>query len=87
MIARNAGREPRSRVLRCATFGRVDAIELLLPALGLALFLEGLPWFVSPSGVRRTMSWILTLEDRPLRLVGLALMTGGLALSWWALRG
>jgi len=65
----------------------VDAIELLLPALGLALFLEGLPWFVSPSGVRRTMQWIQTLEDTPLRVAGLAMMAGGLVLAWWALRG
>jgi uncharacterized protein YjeT (DUF2065 family) len=68
----------------CATFGFVDAIDLLLPALGLALFLEGLPWFVSPGGVRRTMTRIATLDDAPLRVLGLAMMSAGLLIAWWA---
>jgi len=63
----------------------VDAIDLLLPALGLALFLEGLPWFISPDGVRKTMLLISTLDDWPLRLIGLAMMVGGLLLAWWAI--
>lgn len=67
----------------CATFGAVDAVDLLLPALGLALFLEGLPWFVSPRGVRKTMTLITTVDDAPLRLFGLALMSAGLLLAWW----
>jgi uncharacterized protein YjeT (DUF2065 family) len=58
-------------------------MDLLLPALGLALFLEGLPWFVSPTGVRKTMTMIATLGDAPLRLFGLAMMTAGLLLAWW----
>ena len=66
---------------------RVDAIDLLLPALGIALFLEGLPWFVSPAGARRTLQALAALGDLPLRTVGLALMGAGLALTWWAFRG
>jgi uncharacterized protein YjeT (DUF2065 family) len=62
----------------------VDAIDLLLPALGLALFLEGLPWFVSPGGVRKTMTMIATFEDTPLRLLGFGMMAAGLLLAWWA---
>ncbi len=67
----------------CATFGAVDAIDLLLPALGLALFLEGLPWFVAPKSVRKTMTLIMTFDETPLRLFGLVLMTVGLFLAWW----
>ncbi len=67
----------------CATFGPVDAIDLLLPALGLALFLEGLPWFVSPKGVRKAMTLIMTLDETPLRLFGLVMMIVGLVLAWW----
>lgn len=70
----------------CATFGSVDAIDLLLPALGLAIFLEGLPWFVSPGGVRKTMTWIATLDDAPLRVLGLTMMSAGLLIAWWAVR-
>jgi uncharacterized protein YjeT (DUF2065 family) len=61
-------------------------MDLLLPALGLALFLEGLPWFVSPDGVRKTMLVISKLDETPLRLVGLAMMIGGLLLAWWTVR-
>ena len=61
----------------------MNALDLLLPALGLALFLEGLPWFVSPNGVRKTMAMMLTLDELPLRVLGLAMMAGGLALAWW----
>ena len=68
----------------CATFGAMDAIDLLLPALGLALFLEGLPWFVSPGGVRKTMTLIATFDDTPLRLFGLVMMAAGLLVAWWA---
>ena len=68
----------------CATFGAVNAIDLLLPALGLALFLEGLPWFVSPAGVRKTMALIATFDDMPLRLFGFVMMAAGLLLAWWA---
>ena len=67
----------------CATFGAVDPIDLLLPALGLALFLEGLPWFVSPTGVRKTLTLITTFGDTPLRLFGLVMMAAGLFLAWW----
>jgi len=61
----------------------VNAIDLLLPALGLALFLEGLPWFVSPGGVRKTMTLIATFDDAPLRVLGLVMMAAGLLLAWW----
>ncbi|NIM01130.1 MAG: DUF2065 family protein [Acidobacteria bacterium] len=61
----------------------MNAIDLLLPALGLALFLEGLPWFISPTGVRKTMSVIATYEDTPLRMLGLVMMGAGLLLAWW----
>ena len=61
----------------------MDAIDLLLPALGLALFLEGLPWFVSPGGVRKTMTLIATFDDPPLRLFGFLMMAAGLLLAWW----
>jgi len=64
----------------------VDAIDLLLPALGLALFLEGLPWFISPDGVRKTMLVISKLDETPLRLIGLAMMAAGLLLAWWTIR-
>ncbi|ANM29025.1 hypothetical protein ABI59_04590 [Acidobacteria bacterium Mor1] len=58
---------------------------LLLAALGLAMFLEGLPYFVSPAGVRRYLEEISGFRDAALRLMGLTLMAGGLGLAYLAL--
>jgi len=60
----------------------VEIWQLLLPALGLAMFLEGLPYFVSPAAVRRFMRSLDTLGDGALRMLGLGLMLVGLALAF-----
>ena len=55
---------------------------LLLPALGLVLFLEGLPYFVSPAGVRRYLRHVEQMSDGALRSMGLALMVVGLLVAY-----
>jgi uncharacterized protein YjeT (DUF2065 family) len=60
----------------------VEIWQLLLPALGLAMFLEGLPYFVSPSAVRRFMRSLDSMSDGALRSLGLGLMLLGLALAF-----
>ncbi len=55
-------------------------------ALGMALFLEGLPYFVSPGGVRRYMRVLLGMSDGALRLVGLTLIVVGLIVAYIATR-
>jgi uncharacterized protein len=62
----------------------VDALGLFLTALGLAMFLEGLPYFVSPAGTRQLMERIRRLGDGTLRWIGFCLMAGGLILAWLA---
>lgn len=59
---------------------------LLLLALGAALFLEGLPYFVSPAAVRRYLDWIARMSDPALRVMGFVMMTVGLLLAWAATR-
>ena len=59
---------------------------LLLPALGLALFLEGLPYFISPSALRSYLRRVEQMTDATLRGIGLALMVFGLLLTWWSTR-
>ncbi len=54
--------------------------QQLLSALGLALVLEGLAPFLSPAGWRRAMLAVAGLDDRALRLMGLASMGAGLLL-------
>jgi len=60
----------------------VTTLRLFLTALGLALFLEGIPYFVSPRGVRRYLAEILRLGDGALRAIGLGLIAAGLLLAF-----
>jgi len=64
----------------------VEIWTLFFPALGLALFLEGLPYFVSPSALRSYLRQVERMTDGTLRGIGLALMVSGLLLAWWSTR-
>lgn len=60
--------------------------SLFLAAFGLALALEGLPYFISPRAVRAYLRAIERVDDGALRALGLALLGAGLTLAWWATR-
>ncbi len=64
----------------------MDGLKILLAAFGFAMFLEGLPYFVSPAGVRRYLAVVARLSDGTLRTLGLVLMGAGLLLAWACLR-
>ena len=49
------------------------------------MFLEGLPYFVSPRGVRRYLEQVTRAGDRALRVMGLSLMLLGLVVMYFAL--
>jgi len=55
-------------------------LQDLLSAVALVLVLEGLPYFVSPSAMRRALAHLFTLPDNVLRGTGLTLMVVGVAL-------
>ena len=55
----------------------------LLCALGLLLLLEGLPYFLSPSGMKRLMAQIPHLPNTTLRIVGFCAMLAGLMLVYF----
>jgi uncharacterized protein YjeT (DUF2065 family) len=59
---------------------------LLFLALGMAMFLEGLPYFASPGSVRRYLQILLGMGDRGLRLMGICLMVAGLLVAYLATR-
>ncbi len=63
----------------------MDGFKLLLAAVGFAMFFEGLPYFISPSAVRRYLALLLQLSDTTLRALGLTLMAGGLLVAWASL--
>ena len=50
------------------------------------MFLEGLPYFVSPGSVRRYMRVLMGMSNGGLRLIGLSLMVAGLVLAYLATR-
>jgi uncharacterized protein YjeT (DUF2065 family) len=54
----------------------------LLVALGLAMVLEGLLPFLSPSGYRRVMEMMSRSSDSALRRTGLILMLTGVLLVY-----
>ena len=60
--------------------------SLFFAALGLAMFLEGLPYLISPGAVRRYLEALQRSGDFTLRLMGLALIAGGLLVTYVATR-
>lgn len=60
--------------------------SLLFLAFGMAMFLEGLPYFASPRGVRRYMRLLSRTDDGKLRVLGLSLMIFGLIVAYLATR-
>jgi len=58
-------------------------MKLLLCLLGLVLFVEGLPYVLSP---RKMKKWMLTIQEIPdsnLRAMGLIAMALGLLVSYF----
>ena len=50
--------------------------------IGVVMIVEGIPWFLSPGGYKRLLLQLLPMNDNLLRLMGLALMLGGLLLVY-----
>ncbi len=56
--------------------------SFLLVVLGVVMIVEGIPWFLSPSGYKRMLLQLLPVNDALLRLLGLGCMLGGLLLVY-----
>ncbi len=70
---------------RVLASGAVDSWTLLISALGVAIFLEGLPYFVAPSAMRRYLELLSRMSDRALRTLGFGLMVAGLLVAYSSL--
>ncbi len=58
-------------------------MKLLFCLLGLVLFVEGLPYFISPKKMKK---WMLTIQEVPdpnLRVMGLFAMALGLLIAYF----
>jgi len=60
--------------------GKVARMKLFLLALGLAMILEGIPYFLSPRKAKELAQLLPRLPDAALRFLGLGLMILGLTL-------
>ncbi|TRO83717.1 DUF2065 domain-containing protein [Desulfuromonas acetexigens] len=61
-------------------------MEFLLSLLGVWMIIEGIPWFLSPGGMKNALRQMLSLPDKSLRLMGAVLMFAGL-LTVYLVRG
>jgi uncharacterized protein len=54
----------------------------LLAALAIVCIIEGIMPFINPSATRRVLARIASMEEREIRIVGLASMLVGLAILY-----
>ena len=57
-------------------------MELLITAIALVLIVEGILPFLSPRMLRRYMEQVQAMDDRSLRMAGLAAMLSGVGLLY-----
>jgi hypothetical protein len=53
-------------------------MSTFLTIIGIVMILEGIPYFTMPEQVKGVAEKIISSESQSLRLIGLALMVGGL---------
>lgn len=55
-------------------------MKTFLMIIGAVMILEGIPYFTMPGSVKGVAEKLLEMDSRTLRMIGFALMIGGLAL-------
>ena len=56
--------------------------KLVALAVGIALVIEGMPYFLFAEKMPKILRTLSTLPPRSLRLIGMSSMTIGLAIAW-----
>ncbi|MBN2333469.1 MAG: DUF2065 domain-containing protein [Deltaproteobacteria bacterium] len=59
-------------------------MKLFFTACGLALVIEGMPYFLFPSGIKRLLASLQEMPAQSLRLFGLTAMLIGVAIMYLA---
>ena len=57
-------------------------MKYFITALGLALIIEGLPYFLFPAGIKQALASMQELPEHILRVFGLTIMLIGLAILY-----
>ncbi len=60
-------------------------MDFLLTVIGVVLVLEGIPWFLSPHGVKRLLLQLAVMPDKWMRMMGLLCMLLGLLVVYIAI--
>lgn len=64
----------------------MDMLHFFLTALGLACFLEALPWLIAPRKMQQFLSEMLVQKPEYLRIWGVFLLATALVLVWLGTR-
>jgi len=57
-------------------------MKYFITALGLALIIEGLPYFLFPAGIKQVLATMQELPEHILRVFGLTIMLIGLVILY-----
>jgi uncharacterized protein YjeT (DUF2065 family) len=57
-------------------------MKYFIAALGLALIIEGIPYFLFPAGIKQVLATMQELPEHILRVFGLTIMLIGLAILY-----
>lgn len=60
----------------------MNTLELFITALGLAFFIESLPWLIAPRKMQQVLHEVLAQKPEHLRLWGVVLLLMALVLVW-----
>jgi uncharacterized protein YjeT (DUF2065 family) len=60
------------------------SMKFMLSVIGVVLVVEGIPWFLSPDTVKKTLRQLAVLPESSLRILGLLLMLVGLLVVYLA---
>lgn len=61
-------------------------LKYFLSVVALVFVIEGLPYFISPSGVKKWLSMLQEMPDRSIRAIGFFFMLLGITILYIALR-
>jgi len=59
-------------------------VKYFLSLLGMVMVIEGLPYFVSPAGMKKLFEKFIHSNDQSLRIYGMISIICGLVLAWFA---
>lgn len=62
----------------------MNSMEFVFSVVGVVLVVEGIPWFLSPEMVKKTLLQLSVLPESSLRILGALLMSAGLLVVYLA---